>query len=601
MEKESSVTVRRAHVVAITLLSVAVGVWVFWRAIDVGLYLDDYLHLAKVQGQAVLGTLGRWNLFTFAQPGPDPLGPIQGDFLPWWHHPELRLHFFRPLAVATYHVDHALFGSNPTAFHASSLVWYAGVIAGCVWLYALIARETGRGPWTVLLAGVIFAAAREHEGSIGWLAGRYTLVSTFFCPLAMLAYHRWRSSRSRAALAWSLAWLTLGLLGSEVPVAFFGFFLAYEVSLASDSWPERVRGILPVVLLYAAWFAFYVASGYGTEHTEWYVNPITQPAEFVQQGLGRNLPQNFTNILLPAAAEPEWARHIPGLRFVVALFEDPLELSSWLVIVLFAAFAAQAFVDRGMRFALVGTLLALLPMSAAPVQQRVLLVPTIGGAWIFASFVAGALGFLARPAALRRPWNAVRLLLAVGILGALTQEVRIAHYRLAIKTQRNAAQLERALILPIPDEVTDDMRVILVTVKEGSEALYLPILRAQQGLGWPGAVWGLYSSSGTHELTRTGDTSFRLAIRPEERPKGLMERWGLGLYRDEFGFRRGQEFQVGALHVTVADVDEKGAVHAVDVEIDRSLDDPDVYLIAWEAGEWVRLELPFEESVITRP
>ena len=48
------------------------------------------------------------------------------------------------------------------------------------------------------------------------------------------------------------------------------------------------------------------------------------------------------------------------------------------VLTLLVAFGLQSIKDRAMRFALVGTVLSLVPLSAAPTPQRVLLIPRPG-------------------------------------------------------------------------------------------------------------------------------------------------------------------------------------------------------------------------------
>lgn len=573
---------------AVALACAALGMAVFWPGLEMGFFMDDFLHVAQVQGRDVLSGLGRFELFTFGLPVPERLGPVQGDYLPWFRSPDLLIRFFRPLSVLTYYADHALSGDDPVAYHATNLAWYGGLVAGAVLLFAAVARASGRGLPTILLAGVLFAVAREHEGNVGWVAGRYTLVSAFFCPLALLAYHRWRTTKERRELAWTLVWFGLGLLGSEVAVALSGFFLAYELSLARDRLADRVRGILPVALLAGVWLVFYVGAGYGTKHSTWYIDPVAHPGAFVRDGLGGNLPLNVMRLVLPAALEPEFAPH--NVSWLLVRLEHPANFYSWAPTILLVAFALQAVRDRGMRFALIGALVSLVPMSAAPPQQRALLLPTLGIAYAFASFATGAGACLLRPRSLLRPWNLARVALAAALLVALQKDPGGARYRLHQKVERAQTHLARSLALP--DELDAAERVLLVTAPSGQELMYAPLTRLQRGHPWPGGFWGISAVDAPHTLVRTGPRSFRLEVEPTAAPAGFLAPQWCGLFRDELDFEVGQAFVNGALTVRLAEVDGAGLVHALEVELDRPLDDPGVWLATFENGAWRRLEAP---------
>ena len=83
------------QVLAAVLVTVVAGTWLFWPALDMGFHLDDFLHLAAVQGEEETPEAGTLELFTFAEPveegKPQRLGPIQGDYLPWWRADDLLM------------------------------------------------------------------------------------------------------------------------------------------------------------------------------------------------------------------------------------------------------------------------------------------------------------------------------------------------------------------------------------------------------------------------------------------------------------------------------------------------------------------------------
>ncbi len=568
----------RGRVLFAAFVAIVLSTWLFWPALGMGFHYDDYIHLSIVQGDGVLPQDGPLEMFAFAEPVPDRMGPIQGDYLPWWRGEDLVIRFLRPLAALTYYLDHALFGANPVAFHAMNLAWYAGVILGAVLLYATLARRSERGVAPVLLAGLVFGIASEHVGNAAWLFGRYSLVGAVFCPLALLAYDRWRSEGSRAALAWTLVLLAAGLAASEAPIALCGFFLAYELSLARDGLGARVRGILPVVLLALAWVALYAGAGYGTKNSPWYLDPLDDPAEFIAVGLGRHLPENAVRLVLPI-----------GL-------ELPLSASA-LPIVVLAVLAVGAFRDRTTRFALLGSFLSLIPISGALPTQRVLLLPSMGFAWVVAAFVVDTVGAVRRRPL--HPWNAPRIVLVLLLFFGLAKEPEVVRTRIAFPTHVAHAIRARALALDVPEGRPEGVRVLMVTVPSPVEVLYQPLVRLQLGKGWPEGNWGLSTCNGDHAFERTGARSFRLRVAPEN-PVGFLGPV-VGPFRDDVRVDVGTVMRTGVLEVTVAETDEAGLVRALDVALDLALDDPNVWLVTWEDQAWKRLAPPpVGESVTIR-
>ncbi len=591
--------ISRGRIAVVAFLCAVAGVWLYWPALGLGYHLDDYVHIATLEGAGVMPGKTWYELFTFVVPGSDRLGPIQGDYVPWWGAEDLLLRFFRPLSGLTYAIDYALWGDDPVGFHATNLVLYAGLIVGSVLFFARLAQLSGRGIWTVLLAGLVFALAREHEGSVSWIAGRNTLVSIFFCPLALLAYHRWRTSKRRRDLALALALFGLGLLSNETPVALSGFYFAYEVSLARDRIPDRVRGILPMALLAVAWLAFFSLAGYGAKNSDWYVNPITHFGRFLDQGLTQNLPLYVLDLTLPGALEPRFAGHAGHfVPWLLALFPSPGSMIAVATYTLLGAFVVHAAVDRTVRFALVGTLASLVPLAASPTAARVLLLPTIGMSWVFAAFATTALAKLRRPRSLLRPWNAGAVLLAAALLATLASDPGIARHLVREKASWAHNIHARTMELELP---TGDERIVLVTAPSGQEALILPLIRLKEGLGLPAGIWGLTASEGVYTFTRTSERGFRLDLYPEGRPAGMIPKAWSGLYRDDFDFSVGQRFERGVLHVELADVGPGGTVYGIDVELDRPLGDPDVWLMVFRDRAWARLEVPAVGESIVLP
>lgn len=586
----------RRSVAVAALVAILGALWLYGPSLSLGYHLDDYVHVAMLDGTGVMPGQSWDQLFTFAVPGRDRLGPIQGDYLPWWSAEDLRLRFFRPLSGLTYALDWAAHGDDPEGFHATSLALYAALVAACTVLYGALARATGRGVWTVLVAALLFALAREHESNVTWIAGRNTLVSVLLCPPALLFYHRWRTGKRRADLVGALACFALALCANEAPVALMGFFAAYELSLGRGAVVERARALLPVAAVAGAWLVFYSAAGYGTQGSEWYVNPLTDPARFVREGLRVNLVNYLVELALPASLEPGVVR--VAHPWLAALGLQPALASMALAALVLLALALTAVRDRGVRFALLGVLLALVPLAASPRAPRVMLLPTVGTSWAFAVLVTSSLERLSRPRTLALPWNALRLAVAAVLVAGFAQDPAIARYYVQQRADWAAAIRERALGSELPvGAAAADARVLLLTSPSGQEALIAPLLRLQQGLGWPAGIWGVSAGAGSHALERTGERTLRLSLGPGSSPAGMVPRAWAGLYRDDFDLAAGQELRQGALRVALADVRDGDRVFALDVAIDLPLDDERVWLMAFDrggegAGRWRRIPAP---------
>jgi len=611
--RRAGAAVRRgAWAALLPLLVASLGLWVFWPSLGYGLHLDDYLHLAEVQGLEPLPEVGPLELFTFAEPpaagAPERMGPVQGDLLPWWTQEGFRVRFGRPLASLAYHLDHALFGARPDAYHRTNLVLWALLCLGVGLLYRELAglapAGRARGAWTALLAGAFFAFDRAHEGNVAWIAGRYSLAGALTCAPALVAYHRYRGG-GRAARRWlaaTLALLALGLASSETALGFGGFALAYELGYARDRWLDRARALAPVAALLLAYVVLYGATGHGVAHSSWYVDPLARPGAFVAEGLNRRLPQLARDALIA----PEWfALHHP----------DRLALP-WLaaggVLSLLVGVMAR---DRVVRFLALGALLALLPQAAAPVQPRSLLVPSIGTAWALAACATALVAPLAaRSRALLRGRLPGRsgsrrgpAAVAAGSLAllGLVPAALLVHQHLAVepplarafalRRELGARQdRERALAAPIPDgEEARDARVLLLTSPSGDLSCYLPVIRLFEGRPWPGALWALSSVRADHELARVDGATLELSLAPAVRgPRaGFLATSWARLFRDDLDVREGERFRRGELAVEIAAV-EDGRVRAVRASFGRDLDDPSVWLLAWSGGRWVRVAPP---------
>ena len=591
----------RTRLTWVALLVAALGCALYLPTLRTGLFLDDYLQMAEVQGHDVLPEVGPLSLFTFAQPIPHRMGPIQGDFVPWWASRELLISFQRPVASLTYHLDQALFGGSPTGAHAQNLFWWALLLVALV---VLISKyDAGRGALAVAgVAGLFFALDVAREENVSWIASRHYIMSALWCCLALTAYHTWRRTGAARAGLTFLLWLLLALFTNEAALGVTGYLFAYELFLARGGLFARLRGIAPVLLAFGAFVALYVSSGHGAHGSGWYLDPIRDFESFLRTGLMERLPELMRTLILPAEAMP------PRLRALLGASPALAEQLSWgLVGIALAAFLVTAQTSNATRFFLVGALIALLPNAAGPLSPRTLLLPSVGVAWAYAATLVNLIGSWrssrnAPSGDASGPgivglcrWGlqaAASLLLVLQVLGDPPAALEATSARVAggETLERNALEAE----LPVGDELAN-ARVLLLTSPSGVAATYMPLIRLQQGRGWPEGIWTVSPRGGSHRLTRVDGRTLR--IQPT-RGSMVTGSWA-DLFNDEVRIPYGTVLRRGVLYVQVAQSDDKGKIAAVLVSLDLPLDSPDVWLVAWDGKRWTRIDAPEIGETIT--
>lgn len=216
--------------------------------------------------------------------------------------------FYRPTTQLSFALDWALWGLDPTGFHATNLLLHATAV---VLTYALARRLLGGHRLRALLAAALFSLHPVVSESLPAISRRQDALATVLLLAALVAYLRSRRVR-RHRTGWMLAALGLGL-------AAFG---AKEVALvlpavvAGHAWlvdPQRpgtplsrsrlawaVRRTLPFAVVWAGFVAVrtWVLGGLGgyTDRPEalslmvaWqqgqYINALFVPLRYLQRTL----------------------------------------------------------------------------------------------------------------------------------------------------------------------------------------------------------------------------------------------------------------------------------------------------------------------------
>ena len=179
---------------ALTLALLAAATWLAFAGVlkNGSILLDDPLYVFEnphvIRGFTVESA--RWFLTE----------PHNGN----WH----------PLTSYSHLLDVQLFGLNPPAHHAVSLVLH---VVNALLLLLVLNRLTGAWWRSALVAG-FFALHPLRVESVAWISERKDVLSALFFLLAIEAYRRWVERPDRARYALVAALLALGLMSKPMLV-----------------------------------------------------------------------------------------------------------------------------------------------------------------------------------------------------------------------------------------------------------------------------------------------------------------------------------------------------------------------------------------------
>lgn len=371
-----------------------------------GWLLDDWIHRGAILHKLPLHDADLLKLFTFAN-GDRADAMLHTRFgYGWWTLPDLRLAFFRPLSALTHHFDERVLGPHAFLHHAHSLLWQAlGIVAaGLVFRRLLAAR-------TAMTATLLYAIDEAHWAASNWLSNRNAWVS--MVP-ALFGFWLWLRAEDEA---WTPGFLLapllfgVGLCGGETALGLSAVWLAVALLRRRAPLARTLGRLAPLIVVLAAWMAFYKMGHFGAAASGAYVDPATDPLRYLGLAAHR----------IPTLAG--------GLIASLPVELGPLsEVGSWLLAA--GGLAAVVLLGRGLRRAAlpvedrrslvplaVGGLLALVPPAATWPSLRTLLAPSLVSAALVAMMLM-ALGesLAAGPLAALRVRLARRYLVLVHVI-----------------------------------------------------------------------------------------------------------------------------------------------------------------------------------------
>src|SRR5581483_11234952 len=106
----------------VTAFAFAAAIALALGTLQVRLFTDDYLQLARVRGEIPESMFGSaWDLFRFSPGGDRQREVIARGFYPWWMPMHSKGAVLRPLSSALVHFDVAALGDSVTLWHLHSI------------------------------------------------------------------------------------------------------------------------------------------------------------------------------------------------------------------------------------------------------------------------------------------------------------------------------------------------------------------------------------------------------------------------------------------------------------------------------------------------
>ncbi|HVW66439.1 MAG TPA: tetratricopeptide repeat protein [Candidatus Peribacteraceae bacterium] len=146
---------------------------------------------------------------------------------------------YDPLTLFMYQVIHLLFGFQPAAFHAVSLLLHLANALLIGWItWQLFERK-----WITILCVALFALHPLQSEAVLWAAALKDVLSSFFFLLSLGLYLLWRRHMHASSYIWSIICFALGLFAkvSVVPLPFVLLLVDHVQGrrLTRETWIEK--------------------------------------------------------------------------------------------------------------------------------------------------------------------------------------------------------------------------------------------------------------------------------------------------------------------------------------------------------------------------
>jgi len=527
---------------------------------------DDFMQLGILEGVSPCTWLGPMDVYTLADGNPSHMRTLKdsGAFQ-WFWDPGFKAKFFRPLSSVLLIMDHAIFGLNPIGYSIHNLLWFASLIiaAGFLIKRAVPGRISS-------LAIVIFSISGIHWYVVYWTAARHIVVAASLGLWSLLAYTKWREQGWKKGRIISILGILLSLLAGEASIGVLAYFFAYELLTANDAFKQKLKNLLPFIILAVAYFILYKSLGYGAYGGSGYLNPVSEPLQFLLAFPGRFLA--LAGSMIAGGHAELWM--FPSIRLYIVL------IGILIIILLFIVFKkassfASAKEKKSVRWMLLGSVISLIPFSAASPGARCLVVPFIGGAFIISFVLYYWWMFIRKLPGLKPGFLSIFcwLLLFIHFVFAPIQRFIGPGFAKEVFANRLESVIEKAEF----NHQQPPQKIVLLTVPDFSLGLHSYYYRKLYREPMPESWWVLSWENCPHRVYRSGANSFELELLN-------------GSINAPF-LKIGTVIKLTGMTVTVLKADKEGA-NCIEFRFDRSLDDPSLQFLAWVDGRLKAVQMP---------
>jgi hypothetical protein len=570
-------------------LCVALGVLLVTPALGVGFATDDHIH--RVLSRSHTGIAGLpsrpLDLFVFSKGDPhDNQALMDEGVFPWWTLAQAKLAFMRPLASLSHALDHALWPDSAWLMQAHSLVWFGLSLV----LLGLLYRRLFAGTWLAALALLLYAVDDARGPTVGWIANRNASIALTLALPVLLFHDRARREGYRSGLWLAPAFFALALLAGESALATTAYLAAYALYLDRGTRAQRLRSLVPYLVVVLAWRGVYSALGYGVLGSGVYLDPATSPRGFLAASLIR-LP-----ILLLSQLLAPWSDLAGIYPFLSVHAEAIAALLASVVLLCMGWLAWPLLRERALaRFFALGMLLAALPVCSTFPADRLLTFVGLGGMGLVACLIDHLLG--ASVAALSPTRR--RLSVGAGVL-LVAVHVLLSPPALALRS-RSMLSVER-LVRRSDDSLPSDASVrdktVVVVNSPGDPFFgYLQIARESRGQARPRHLRWLATGLTAVQLTRLDTHSLR--VEPEG---GFLQFTVDQMLRDAaHAFRAGERVRLSGVSFVIERLNAQGRPAAVRAEFERPLEDPTLLWYRWSGLGLVPYAPPRLGESVTLP
>jgi tetratricopeptide (TPR) repeat protein len=152
---------------------------------------------------------------------------------------------YHPLTLLSYALQYARFGSDPSGYHALSVIFHA---ANAALAFAVLTVIT-RSKWVAFFSAAVFAAHPLQVESVAWISSQKTLESGFFSLAAIWAYLSFLNHKSKFAYALSFVSFAAALFFKPTAITLPLVLILADVLFHKARPVDAVFRALPFLLL----------------------------------------------------------------------------------------------------------------------------------------------------------------------------------------------------------------------------------------------------------------------------------------------------------------------------------------------------------------